>query len=481
MQQQVMEADEKFLKLFHNNLVGMICTDEEHRVTDINDHLLRLIGLERNQAIGKTGIELKLMDPVNIKTMWQEMADKGYLANVELPFVTVSGEQKTLLLSTEKIIVGNKPCWLSTILDISIKKEAEENIAGSELRFRTLAKTAPVGIFETDAKGNTIYVNEAWMEYSGLSHEEAINNEWMNMIHPDDREDQINKWIERSQKGETSFSEYRIINKAGQLRWVNGRAVPLKDHNGTITGYIGTIADVTEIKQALEILKKNHESLSEQTEQLRDLSTYLQQVREEERAKIAREIHDELGQQLTGLKMDISWLKRKVGPQQDGEIIKKFDDAMLLIDTAVKSIRLIVTELRPSVIDDLGLNAAFEWQVEEFSQRTGIAVEYRSGFNDMDVDSNTSIGLFRILQESLTNVARHASAQRVMVNVGKRDGMLELTVKDDGIGFDTSLRQAEHSYGLLGIKERIHMMKGDFYINSKPGDGTMISVSIPVR
>ena len=475
-----MEADEKFLKLFHNNLVGMICTDEDHRVTDINDHLLDLIGLERHEALGKTGIELNLLNPARIQAMWQEMADAGRLSNLEVPFVTPAGERKTLLLSTEKILIKGRPFWLSTILDISIKKQAEDSIADSELRFRTLAKTAPVGIFETDEKGNTIYVNEAWMEYSGLSFEEAMNNEWMNMIHPEDREDQINKWVERSLKGETSFSEYRIINKAGQLRWVNGRAIPLKGQDGTITGYIGTIADVTEIKQALEILKQNHDSLNERNEQLRDLSTYLQRVREDERAKIAREIHDELGQQLTGLKMDISWLKKKVGQQGGDDIVAKFDDAMHLIDTAVKSIRLIVTELRPSVIDDLGLNAAFEWQIDEFKERTGIPVQYKSRFSDSDVDPGSSIGLFRILQESLTNVARHASAKTVMVNIEKRAGTIEMVVQDDGVGFDTSIKQAEHSYGLLGIQERIYMMKGDFHIHSRPGNGTRINVSIPV-
>lgn len=474
-----MDADEKFLKLFHNNLVGMILTDEDHLITDVNEHFLKLAGENREDLIGKSALEFGLMNPDYFLSLLKQLGETGHLSNIELPYVTRDNKKVTFLFSTEQVMIEGKKYWLSMVVDISIKKEIEEVISGSELRFRTLAKTAPVGIFETDEKGNTVYVNEAWMEYSGLSYEDALNNEWMNMIHPDDREDQINKWIERSQKGETSFSEYRIINKSGQLRWVNGRAVPLKDNTERVTGYIGTIADVTEIKQALEILKQNHETLTEQTEQLRDLSTYLQQVREDERAKIAREIHDELGQQLTGLKMDISWLKRKVGPT-DGEIMRKFDDAMLLIDTAVKSIRLIVTELRPSVIDDLGLNAAFEWQVEEFSQRTGINVEYRSGFNDLDIDSNTSIGLFRILQESLTNVARHANAQKVMVNVGKKDGMLELTVKDDGVGFDTAIRQAEHSYGLLGIKERINMMKGDFYIRSKPGDGTLISVSIPV-
>ena len=317
------------------------------------------------------------------------------------------------------------------------------------------------------------------MLYSGLSYEEAMHNEWMNMIHPEDREAQINNWYNKSKKGEPSFSEYRIINKSGQLRWVNGGAIPLIDKKGSITGYIGTIADVTEIKQALELLKQSHEALNERTEQLRELSTHLQKIREDERRKIAHEIHDELGQQLTGLKMDIAWLKKKLKPE-DPLIENKFDDTIILIEATVRSIRRIVTELRPSVIDDLGLNAALEWQANDFAERAGIKIKYKNTFDDLNTDSNISIGLFRILQESLTNIAKHARAKKVIVDISKVKDMLQLTVQDDGVGFDTAVKGTDLTFGLLGIKERTYMMKGDFLIYSQPGKGTKITVSIPM-
>lgn len=477
--QAMKEGDDKFLKLFHNNLVGMILTDQDHRVTDINNHLLQLAGLEREYAIGKTGIELGLMDESFIHRMWQQMAENGNLSNVELSFTTRKGKNITVLFSTERIEVDGREHWLSSIIDFSRKKEAEDRISNSELRFRTLAKTAPVGIFETDAQGNTTYVNETWMEYSGLTYEEAMRNEWMNMIHPEDRETQVSGWHNKAKNGEPSFSEYRIINKAGELRWVNGRAIPLVSVEGEVTGYIGTISDVTKIKQALELLKQSHDTLNERTEQLQELSTHLQQVREDERSKIAREIHDELGQQLTGLKMDISWLKRKVHPG-DTAVNNKFDDAIQLIAEAVKSIRHIVTELRPSIIDDLGLNAAFEWQIEDFSKRLGITFEYQNDFDDAVIGPNVSIGLFRILQESLTNIARHANATKVLINISGVGKMIRLTICDDGIGFDASVKQSSPTFGLLGIKERTYMLNGDCQIYSNPGEGTRISVHIPI-
>ncbi|HAO45887.1 MAG TPA: PAS domain S-box protein [Ferruginibacter sp.] len=474
-----MEADEKFLKLFHNSLVGMILTDADHRVTDINDHLLELMGLERSETIGKTGSELGLMDPEFVKDMWQQMTETGRLSNIELPFTSRKEKKITILISTERIHIRKQEHWLFAIIDISKKKKAEEQISSSELRFRTLASTAPVGIFETDAYGNTTYVNEAWMEYSGLSYEEAMKGEWMNMIHPDDREEQVAGWHSKSHKGEPSFSEYRIINKAGQLRWVNGRAVPLVGNDGLITGYIGTISDVTTIKQALELLKESHDVLNDRTGQLQELSTHLQQVREDERSKIAREIHDELGQQLTGLKMDISWLKKKV-QHEDEAVNNKFDDAINLIAQAVRSIRHIVTELRPSMIDDLGLNAAIEWQIEEFGKRLGIAIGYTNEFDDSGVHPNIAISLFRILQESLTNIARHAGANNVSITVIRKGDEVHLTVQDDGVGFDATAKQHTHTFGLLGIKERTYMLKGDCLIDSSPGVGTCITVRIPL-
>jgi PAS domain S-box-containing protein len=472
-------AEEFFFKFFHNNLVGMILTDADHRIVDINDYLLLLADLPREDAIGKTGLELGILSEDFVQRIWQQMSETGKLSNIEHTLVSKKGKNITILFSTERIETDAGEYWLSTIIDFSTKKEAEIKIANSELRFRTLAKAAPVGIFETDANGNTTYVNEAWMEYSGLSYDEAMNNEWMNMIHPEDREMQVSAWYDKTKKGEASFSEYRIINKAGQVRWVNGGAIPIGNSEGVITGYIGTLSDVTNIKQALELLKRSHEILNERTQQLHELSSYLQQVREDERLKIAREIHDELGQQLTGLKMDLSWLKRKIHHGEEA-VNNKFDDALSLIAEAVSSIRHMVTKLRPSILDDLGLNAAFEWQVEEFSKRLHIRIGYQNDFDDTAIDPNIAIGLFRILQESLTNIARHANANKILISIEKLENRVCLTIQDDGVGFDPAAKKTGHTFGLLGIKERTYMLKGDCQINSKPGNGTTISVQIPV-
>jgi len=705
------EYDSNFLKIFHNNLVGMVLTDEQHLVTDINDNVLKLIGLSKENVIGKTALDAGILNEDNVKQMWQQLTEKGELINAELAFKTKQNKQLTILLSTEKIKLNESEQWLTSIIDISESKkneqaltelyervsdgfiaidhnwiytyvnkragkllgkdpayligknmwtefpqekadpfyiayhkamesqemviveeyveahrkwfqnliypavdglsiffrditagkENEKKITESELRFKTLTTSAPVGIFETDANGATTYVNETWLQYTGMKLEDALGDGWLDAVHPEDRDWLQKGWHSKAAVRSESFSEYRLIDKRGRQRWVNGKAVPVFNTNGAVSGYIGIILDVTERKTGeerivnseeskrlilnsaldaiviidetskiifwnpqaekifgwteaevtgkqltetiipepdiaahrkgmqhylqtgegpllnrlievtacnkagllfpieLSILPVNQESgrsfcafirditerkhaevsLKESSEQLRELSRHLQKVREEERLRIAQEIHDELGQQLTGLKMDIAWLLKKTDPV-DALVKNKFEETLLLLDDTVRSIRRITAELRPSIIDDLGLNAALEWLVAEFSERLNIVFSYDNSFDDKNMHPDISIVLFRILQESLTNIAKHAAAKKVSIKIEQLDDMVQLVVEDDGVGFDSSVKQADLSFGLLGIRERTSMMKGECVIFSEPGKGTSIRIRIPL-
>jgi signal transduction histidine kinase len=259
-------------------------------------------------------------------------------------------------------------------------------------------------------------------------------------------------------------------NKEGSLFPIELSILPVEQETGKT--FCAFIRNITERRQA-------ESSLKQSSEQLRELSRHLQKVREEERLRIAREIHDELGQQLTGLKMDVAWLMRKT--VQDDPVIKdKFDEALSLVDKAVQSIRRISTELRPSVIDDLGLNAALEWQVEEIGRRMDVEIEYKNSFNDSNIHPDISIGIFRIMQESLTNIVKHAAAHKININISQAGNAIRLIVEDDGIGFDTNAKQDQLTFGLIGIKERTSMLQGECAIYSEPNTGTRVEVSIPL-
>lgn len=212
--------------------------------------------------------------------------------------------------------------------------------------------------------------------------------------------------------------------------------------------------------------------------ELKDLSAHLQNIREEERALISRELHDELGQQLVRLKMDIIWLSSKIGDESD-EIKDKISSSIMLVDETVETMRRINTALRPKILDDFGLFAAIEWHTSEFSKHSGIPCRLKIEGVEPEFSKLLSIHIFRIHQEALTNIARYAQATEVITELNSVDGQMIMSVRDNGIGFDTSLRK-EKSFGLLGMKERADIIGAALSIDSEPGRGTRVQLTVPV-
>jgi signal transduction histidine kinase len=224
---------------------------------------------------------------------------------------------------------------------------------------------------------------------------------------------------------------------------------------------------------------KNNGSQS-QTElavQLRELSDHLLNIRETERTNIAREIHDELGQQLTILKMNVSWLHQKLQKYEDATVLQKTSDTLQMLNETIKTVRRIATELRPSMLDDLGLIEAIEWQSKEFEKRSGIKISFESAIPHLPIANSVATSLFRIYQEALTNIGRHANATHVYSTLQLENDKIILIIKDDGIGFDMQTLGVKKTLGLLGMKERTLMMGGRFEINSKAGEGTTIVIT----
>lgn len=225
-------------------------------------------------------------------------------------------------------------------------------------------------------------------------------------------------------------------------------------------------------------IEQRHQEILKMNAALHSLSSHLQNIREEERIQIARDIHDDLGQQLTGLKMDVYWLKNKIiGP--DEVIRKKITDIIELIDETVISVRRISSSLRPSMLDDLGLIAALEWHSEEVQKRTGISMRFASNIQDLDVPVETATGLFRIYQEVLTNAVRHSNATEITSSLQFEDGHLILQVADNGDGMDMSVIDSKKTLGLIGVKERTFVLGGRYDLKSEPGKGTHTIIHIP--
>jgi signal transduction histidine kinase len=233
-----------------------------------------------------------------------------------------------------------------------------------------------------------------------------------------------------------------------------------------------------ELRTEIAEREKAEEQLRHTLEQLRALAARLQFVREEERMRIAREIHDELGQACTALKMDIALLARK--GKTALQIRSKAESAMRLIDNLIQSMRRMASELRPSTLDDLGLVAALEWQAQEYETHTEIRCHVELPTHPLVLDSNRSTAIFRIFQEALTNIARHAKATRVDASLKTVDQNLVLQVRDNGTGYDSKQLKIGRSLGLVGMRERALLLDGQFIIEGTPGKGTTVTVRIPV-
>jgi signal transduction histidine kinase len=249
-------------------------------------------------------------------------------------------------------------------------------------------------------------------------------DQWREMIHPTDR-DRVERQENRARKQRAAFDlEYRVLAKHGNYLWLLDRGFFLEDEHGRATRTLGLLQNISE-------RHRSEQDLKDSREQLRALAASLQSIREEERTMIAREIHDELGQALTGMKMDASWLRRHT-PEGEAGTHDKITGMIELIDSTIQTVRRIASELRPGVLDNLGIIAAIEWQAQEFEQRTGITCEVNANVESLDLEKSHSTALFRIFQETLTNVVRHANATRVGVRIEAGKHLMTMRIEDNG-------------------------------------------------
>ena len=235
-----------------------------------------------------------------------------------------------------------------------------------------------------------------------------------------------------------------------------------------------------QLSQEIRERRKAEEEVRQSQGQLRDLASHLQFIREEERIQIAREIHDELGQALTAIKMDIHWLGHKL-PNDQQVLLDKLQAMSKLVDLTVQTVRRLSSELRPKLLDDLGLSAAIEWQASEFSNRAGIPCDFRSEPDDIILDKARSTAFFRIFQETLTNIARHAQATEVEIILKKNADNVEMIVRDNGEGITDQAILDPKALGITGMRERAHSLGGNFKIDGVPHRGTTVKVSIPLE
>ena len=359
------------------------------------------------------------------------------------------------------------------------RRLAEEASRLNQERFESVALAATEAIWDWNLATNTIWWSDGLQKLFGYRPEDVSTKVewWLERLHPEDK-DRVIRAIRRvtDSGGHTWSGYYRFRRKDGSYAAVMDHGYILHDATGKPTRVVGGIRDISERRKAEEALKNSRR-------QLRALSARLQSTREEERASVAREIHDELGQLLTALKLNLDWVERKIGEREQDRslnpVLERVVETGEMVDSAIQSVQRIATNLRPELLDHLGLVAALEQEAQMFQKRSGITCEVQVPSEDLGLPAEATTGIFRIYQEALTNVARHAQATLVRITLKADAEEVVLQVEDNGQGFRPEDLAQGRSLGLLGMRERASMLGGEVAIEPITPRGSRVTLRLP--
>jgi hypothetical protein len=456
---------------------AIITVDESHKVVLFNAAAEQVFGVAQAEALGSPlerfiPQRFRATHEQHMKQFGETGASSRRMGHQRIVAgLRANGEEFPIDASISQITERGRHFYTVILRDVSQRVRAAEALARSEARMRGILDSAMDAIITVDERQEILLFNAAAERVFGCVREEAIGAPLWRFI-PERFRASHGDHVKRF--GDTGTSSRRM----GAARIVtglrtNGEEFPIEasisqieDHGHRF--YTVILRDVTERVRA-------ERALNESREEIKEMALAASSVREQEKSRIARELHDELGQALTALKIDVVWMKQNLSAAK-AELAGKLTEMQLLLDGTVSATRRISADLRPLILDDLGLAAAAEWLVQNFTQRTGVHCELAVA-TDLELGEPHATGVFRVLQESLTNIARHSGATRVEVTLQAEDGHVVLHVRDNGKGFDPDAPR-KGSYGLLGVRERAALLGGKVTIESAPGEGTRVELRL---
>ncbi len=460
-------SEEQFVKAFNQCPFMMtISTLEEGRYIEINEPFLKTLGLRKDEAIGLTFRETNIyVNPVQRDLFVEIAQNQGFIKDHEIKLRKRDGNIIMCLFSAQVIELQQKQFLLTTMIDITDRKKAEEALKSSEERYRRLFEVESDPVLMVDLRtGLFTEVNTSARKMYGYTNEEFMQLSPINLsAEPDKTEESIG-----------------VSKTSIPLRWhlkKDGTVFPV-EIAASYFEYQGRKMHVAVIRDITERIR-NEKHLVELNQKLRALSEHLQTVQERERMAMARDIHDEIGQYLAVLKLDLEWIELRL--HTDGsDLSERVNEMRASIDQMTASVQQLAANLRPPLLDSLGLTAAIEWHIDEFRRRSGLEC-YVMLNEDIDpLDQQVSTAVMRIVQEGLTNIARHARATEISVSLCRREGNLILEISDNGCGITPEQINSPTAYGLMGMQERARNCNGELTINGRPDYGTILSLSIPI-
>ncbi len=481
VQLKLEESEERNRSLVENAPEALVVMDiEKRKFISVSESATRLFKMTKEELL-KTGV-------VELSPEYQSDGTLSAVSALQHLNIAIEGG-KPVFGWTHIDSEGNEiPCEVrlvrlpsdhqvlirGSIIDITERKKKEDELRRLQESNITLINSVDGIVWEADPKTFKFsFVSQQAERLLGYPLESWLNQPsfWADHIHEDDRNWAVDFCAKSTFEKIPHEFEYRMITSGGKIIWLRD-IISVEVINDEPVKLRGIMIDITERKKSEELLKQSYADL-------RRLRAHQEQVREEERISIAREIHDELGQQLAIIKMDIDWLNREITDKKEN-VQKKLNAMLGIIYNTVKSVRKISSELRPTALDDLGLFSALEWHCHEFEERSGIKTKFSSETKEIKLPDKIATGLFRIFQESLTNISRHANATLIEVSLKMEKDFLSLSITDNGKGFELNCNENKRTLGILGMRERTTIMDGKYNINSSPGKGTQVEVKIPV-
>lgn len=478
--EDALRRSEEHLRLVIDTIPTMAWTSQPDGVVDfINQRWLDYAGLTLEQYLKDPMGTVHPADVPRVVENWGAARMSGKPYEDEMRLRGGDGEYRWFLVRSEPLRdkQGNIVKWYGSSIDIEDRKQAEEKLKHSEVQLAQAQRLAHIGSWDWDLRTNEVTWSDELYHIFGLQPGTiSVAGEVDRFIHPDDLD---LGWdtVRRAIASKEPYDYYhRILRPDGAERIARSRGSIMSDERGEPIKVFGATQDVTELKQAEAKLK-------ETSEQLRALSASVQTAREQESKRIAREIHDELGGALTSWRWDLEEVRDTISEPLDSSQVAavrtKIEAMIKLTETTLDTVRKLSSELRPAALE-LGLVEAIEWQALQFENRTGIPVQLECVMEKVDLDNGQATAAFRILQEALTNIQRHAQATRVTITCWEESGRFFLTIEDNGRGITESEKSARQSLGLLGMGERAHLAGGEIDIESVEGEGTKITVRVPL-
>lgn len=471
---ELRQAKERFMRVFHSIPVALgITALEDGTYRDVNKRFLQLFGYRRDEVIGRTSREIGVwVDPKERDAVVRQLRHESFVDDFQTRLRTKAGDVRDVLATMRVFDMDGEEHVLGSLVDITKRKQAEESLRESEERYQTLVEHSPdATVVHID--GKLVLANPAAARLLGAaSAEDLIGEPVQRFVHPDYRELVAERTRSITEGGSVSpFMEEKIVRLDG--RSVDADIVGIPVMYGGEQAIQSVLRDMTARKEA-------EEALHDSRDRLRNLAARLQAAREEERTSIAREMHDELGQALTGMQMELHGLIDKL-PKNRKALRERAGSLVSLVDSTIETVRAMSWRLRPPILDDLGLEAAIEWHAEEFTSHSGLAVRLDLNLAERPLDTDCTTTVFRILQEALTNVARHAEASNVEIALTESKDVLVLDVRDDGKGIAKRDVTRATALGLIGMRERAGTLGGRVVIRRTDQGGTQVKLTLPLE